>query len=109
MNISPTKLEWRAEFKRLDGAYAKSTVKSYYVAVGIFVAGCEARSLQALPANAETISAFIEDQAKTCAISTIRNRLCAIRKIPGPPNQVYCGAAAHADRVARLRHNRAGL
>lgn len=81
MDISSKTPDWRAEIKRLEGAYAKATIRSYNLAVGTFVTWCDARSLQALPASPETISAFIEDQAKTCAVSTIRNRLCSIRKI----------------------------
>lgn len=74
------KLEWRAELERLEGAYAPSTIKSYRVNVEIFVSWCEERQCSAFPASVETIAAFLEDQANTCAVSTIKQRLYSIRK-----------------------------
>lgn len=73
--------DWRQELKRLDGAYAPSTMKSYRVNVEIFVSWCNARKYEALPVSVETVAEFLEDQAKSCSISTIRVRLYAIRKI----------------------------
>ena len=73
--------DWRSELKRLEGAYAPSTMKSYRVNVEIFVSWCNARGYEALPASVETTAEFLEDQAKTCSISTIRGRFYAIRKV----------------------------
>ena len=56
-------------------------MKSYRVNVEIFVVWCDKRAYQAFPASAQTVAAFLEDQANFCAISTIRQRLYAIRKI----------------------------
>lgn len=75
-----TKRDWRGELHRLEGAYAPSTMKSYRVNVEIFVSWCEQRQFTAFPASEETISGFLEDQSLTCSISTIRQRLYAIRK-----------------------------
>lgn len=71
---------WRSELNRLEGAYAPSTMKSYRVNVEIFVAWCELRQRIAFPASEETLALFLEDQAETCSISTIRQRFYAIRK-----------------------------
>lgn len=73
--------DWRSQFKRLEGAYARSTIRGYYTDVGIFVGWCEARGLTALPAAPETLCAFIEDQALSLCAVSIHRRLCAIRKI----------------------------
>ena len=73
--------DWRQALKRLDGAYAPSTMKSYRVNVEIFVSWCDARGYVALPASVETLAEFLIDQAKICSISTIRIRYYAIRKI----------------------------
>lgn len=72
--------DWRSELTRLEGAYAPSTMKSYRVNVEIFVAWCELRQRIAFPASEETLAKFLEEQAETCSISTIRQRFYAIRK-----------------------------
>lgn len=75
------KHDWRAEFKRLDGAYAPATLKSYVTDVRLFVEWCEARELSALPAEVGTVCAFLEDQAEALCPSSVRRRLYAIRKV----------------------------
>ena len=72
--------DWRAEFKRLEGAYAPATLKSYVSDVRIFVEWCEARGLAALPGAVETVCAFLEDEAVLLCPSSVRRRLYAIRK-----------------------------
>ena len=74
------KHDWRAEFKRLDGAYAPATIRSYLTDVAIFERWCDEHGRTALPAAAETVCAFLEDQAPALAPSTVRRRLYAIRK-----------------------------
>ena len=78
--ITSTVLDWRAEFKRLEGAYAPSTMRSYYADVEIFVNWCGAHGLVSFPASVETVCSFLEDQAPDRAPSTVRRRLYAIRK-----------------------------
>ena len=72
---------WRKEFKRLEGAYAPSTMRSYYTDVEIFMQWCEDQNLVPLPASVETVCRFLEEQAPDRAPSTIRRRLYAIRKV----------------------------
>ena len=89
---SPEILDWRKEFKRLEGAYAPATMKSYYTDVRIFVEWCEERKLSALPASVETVCVFLEDQAIALCPTSVRRRLYAIRKVhrllrlPDPTN-----------------------
>ena len=76
----PKRTDWRSEFKRLEGAYAASTIRSYLVDVGIFAQWCDDSGLQPFPASIETMCAFLEAQAPALAPSTVWRRLYAIRK-----------------------------
>ena len=73
--------DWRKEFKRLEGAYAPSTMRSYYTDVEIFLHWCEGQNLVSLPSSVETVCRFLEEQAPDRAPSTVRRRLYAIRKV----------------------------
>lgn len=73
--------DWRAEFKRLEGAYAPSTLKSYISDVSIFVDWCDETGCSALPASVETMCAFLEDQARGRFPASVWRRLYAIRKV----------------------------
>ena len=75
-----TVFDWRAEFKRLEGAYAPSTMRSYYSDVEIFVRWCEEQGIAPFPASVTSVCRFLEDQAPDRAPSTVRRRLYAIRK-----------------------------
>ena len=72
---------WKTEFKRLEGAYAPSTMRSYYSDVQAFVDWCNWAQCTSFPASVRTVCEFIEEQGKTKAASTVRRRLYAIRKI----------------------------
>jgi len=63
MDKNSTTLGWRQAFKRPDGAYAPSTMKSYRVNVEKFVSWCNARGYEALPASVETVSEFLNGQS----------------------------------------------
>jgi site-specific recombinase XerD len=72
--------DWRKEFKRLEGAYAPSTMKSYYADVEIFVYWCREHGALPFPASVENVCAFLDSQAPGKSPSTVRRRLYAIRK-----------------------------
>jgi site-specific recombinase XerD len=74
------KADWRSEFKRLEGAYAPATMKSYYTDVRIFEEWCVGTGLMPFPAATQTVCAFLEDQAALLTPSSVRRRLYAIRK-----------------------------
>ena len=76
-----SELDWRKEFKRLEGAYAPSTMRSYYTDVEIFLNWCNDQDLVPFPASVETVCRFLEEQAPDRAPSTVRRRLYAIRKV----------------------------
>lgn len=75
-------LNWRSEFKRLEGAYAPSTMRSYRADVEAFEDWCGQNGIaQPFPAAIKTICHFIKDQGHAKAPSTVQRRLYAIRKV----------------------------
>ena len=72
---------WRDQFRRLEGAYAPSTMRSYYSDVQAFVDWCDAQRKAPFPASIETVCLFLEHQGLEKAASTVRRRLYAIRKV----------------------------
>jgi site-specific recombinase XerD len=80
-DLGPNKLDWQSEFKRLAGAYAPATLKSYLTDVRLFVEWCEAEGVCALPASIETVCRFLQMQSITLCPSSVRRRLYAIRKV----------------------------
>lgn len=79
--LNSIKPDWRTEFKRLEGAFAPATVKSYLTDVERFIAWCDAKGRRALPAEVDTVCSFLEDQAEILCPSSVRRRLYAIRKV----------------------------
>jgi len=76
----PIVSDWKSEFKRLEGAYAPSTLKSYYADIEIFENWCLGNGLEPFPTTVSDVCQFLEDQAPGKAPSTVRRRLYAIRK-----------------------------
>ncbi|MDF3362845.1 tyrosine-type recombinase/integrase [Sulfitobacter sp. Ks41] len=73
--------DWRTHFKRLEGAYAPSTMRSYRADVEAFETWCHENRCQAFPASVDTVCRFLQDQGTNKAPSTVRRRLYAIRKV----------------------------
>ena len=78
--VSNNVKDWRAEFKRLEGAYAPSTLKPYFADIEIYENWCLGQGLDPFPASVAVICHFLEEQAPGKAPSTVRRRLYAIRK-----------------------------
>ena len=71
-------LELAADFAK--NSKAKATQEAYASDWRIFEAWCQARSLNALPASAESLCAFLADEASAGRrASTLGRRLAAIR------------------------------
>jgi integrase/recombinase XerD len=102
------KPDWRSEFKRLEGAYAPSTLRGYYTDVQTFTNWCCAQGLQPLPANSNTVCAFIAAQGVHLRPDSVRRCLCAIRKIhqllrlPDPTTDEDVNLAMRRLRRAKL-------
>ena len=73
-------VDWRSEFQRLDGAYAPSTMKSYFTDVEVFETWCRQAGREPFPADPNTVREFLDAQSKIRAPSTVRRRLYAIRR-----------------------------
>ena len=81
-NYEPkNRLDWRTHFKRLDGAYAQSTMRSYHSDVEAFETWCQENKCNAFPASVDTVCRFLQEQGAIKAPSTVRRRLYAIRKV----------------------------
>ncbi|SMX24693.1 site-specific tyrosine recombinase XerD [Boseongicola aestuarii] len=98
---------WRAEIQRLEGAYAPSTIRSYYADVQVFVDWCESSDNVPFPASVRTVCSFLEAQGELRAPSTVRRRLYAIRKLHrllGLPDPTYDEDINLSLRRVRRKH-----
>ena len=77
---SPTLKDWRTELKRLDGAYAPATLRSYRADIEIFETWCLEQGHDPFPSDVGAVCTFLEEQAPGKAPSTVKRRLYAIRK-----------------------------
>ena len=59
MNYHSSKPDWREEFKRLDGAYAPATLRSYSACFAAFEHWAKERGFTPLPARPSLVAAFI--------------------------------------------------
>lgn len=106
------RIDWRIEFARLEGAYAPSTIRSYYSDTQAFVDWCDEQGRCPLPASVQTVCAFIEHQGKDKAASTVRRRLYAIRKVhrllrlPDPTHDEDINLSLRRVRRAKLTRPR---
>jgi site-specific recombinase XerD len=73
--------DWREALARLRGAYADSTLRAYRADMQAFEDWCDKARRRALPAEPQTIAAFITQQAERCSTATLKRRLAAIRKV----------------------------
>ncbi|MBN9079795.1 MAG: tyrosine-type recombinase/integrase [Rhizobiales bacterium] len=77
MNIG----DWIGALKRLEGAYAPSTLRGYATDFRLFASWCEQKGLTPLPAAPETIARYVDEHADLHAATTIKRRLAGIRKV----------------------------
>lgn len=64
---------------RCDGAYSQNTLRGYRNDLRHFQAWCATSGSEWLPAEPTTIARFVDEEAKTRAIATVKHRLDAIR------------------------------
>ena len=67
--------------KRLDGAYAPNTLKSYYADARSFVDWCNDRKIEPFPLTSEALCYFIESLQTGYSYSSIRRRISALRRL----------------------------
>lgn len=73
--------DWRSQFKRLEGAYAPSTLRGYYSDIQKFTDWCARQGLEPFPAGVDTVCEFIAARGIDLRPDSVRRCLCAIRKI----------------------------
>ena len=106
----PTTHDWRAEFNRLEGAYAPQTLRAYHSDLRVYEKWCEVSGEAMFPACAAQVCAFLEDQARSVTASTVQRRLYAIRKahrllrLPDPTHDEEINLTMR--RVRRQKHTR---
>jgi len=81
MNYHYNKPDWREEFKRLEGAYSPNTLRSYFACFSSFEDWAFERGYTPLPARPSLVAAYVQCMSPELSQATLRNRICAIRKV----------------------------
>ena len=75
------KTNWQCQLKRLEGAYATNTLRSYYAGVGEFVDWCEQGGRQAFPLSDDTLTAYLAHIERRLSFSSIRRKLSSVKRM----------------------------
>lgn len=102
---------------RCKGAYSDITLRGYRNDLVVFKSWCAEREASWLPADPETIARFIDEEAPTKSIATVKRRICAIQfahRISDLPSPIHDSdvhlALRRASRAKRRRpHQALGL
>ena len=81
MNYHYNKPDWREEFKRLKGAYSPNTLRSYFACFQSFEDWACERGFTPIPARPSLVAAYVQSMSPELSPATLRNRICAIRKV----------------------------
>jgi site-specific recombinase XerD len=73
--------DWQAALARLEGAYAPATLRSYRADIAVYEKWCARHGQAPFPGTTSIICAFLQDQGRSKAPSTVRRRVSAIRKV----------------------------
>ena len=93
-------------FKRLEGAYAPNTIRSYYADVSHFVDWCDAKGVPAFPLDDCVLVDYIEAHQFALKYATVRRKLAAFRRIN---SLLGCPDAVHSQEFhLALRRMRRG-
>ncbi|MBS3848553.1 site-specific integrase [Devosia sp. BSSL-BM10] len=68
--------EWHKALERLEGAYSDHTLRGYAMDMQQFQAWCIAHDHTPLPASAETLVAYVNEERQRLLPSTLGRRLC---------------------------------
>ncbi|MCT2559373.1 site-specific integrase [Tsuneonella sp. YG55] len=99
---------------RCDGAYSPTTLRGYRNDLLVFMRWCARSGRNWLPASPAAVARFIDEEARSISIATIRRRVCAIQfahrisDLPSPVrhSDVYL-ALRRATRAKRRRPRQA--
>ena len=81
MNYHYNKTDWRQEFKRLERAYSPNTLRSYFACFQSFEDWSTERGYTPIPARPSLVAAYVQSMSPELSPATLRNRICAIRKV----------------------------
>jgi site-specific recombinase XerD len=95
---------WRKTLDRLEKAYSSHTLRSYRSGFGVFSAWCRKRRVVPLPCEPATLVAYIDQESSRLRPATLKNRLCAIRKVHRLSE--YGDPTAHPDVELAMRRAR---
>lgn len=73
--------DWKTSLLRLEGAYSPSTMRGYRSDFTAFETWCDGNGRSSLPAAPETVAAFVDANGTRMKPSTLKRRLCSIRKL----------------------------
>lgn len=102
--------EWHKALERLAGAYSPHTLRSYGSDFACFANWSLAHGESPLPASPHLVARYLDAEASRLKPSTLKRRLCGIRKIhrltdhPDPTNDVEVDLAFR--RARRLKPSR---
>ena len=101
-------------FARCQGAYSDITLRGYRNDLKVFKGWCERKRENWLPATPEAVAQFVDEEAPSLAIATLKRRICAIQfahriaDLPSPINHSDVHLAVRrASRAKRRRPNQA--
>ena len=66
---------------KLEGAYASSTLRSYYADATAFVDWCQARNITPFPLTSATLRAYIDGDQDRYTYSSMRRRISGLRRV----------------------------
>jgi integrase/recombinase XerD len=72
---------WHQALERLECAFSPHTLRSYKSDFGVFENWCLAHGETPLPTNPEVVARYVDAEAPRLKPSTLKRRLCGIRKI----------------------------
>ena len=72
---------YRTAIRRLAGAYAPNTLKSYYADTNAFVDWCYVKNIEPFPLTSSGVREYIEAMATDYSYASIRRRLSCLRRI----------------------------
>ena len=102
-------MNFETVFASCEGAYSPNTMRGYRKDLECFKSWCDERSLEWLPADADSVTSYVDALSATLSIATVKRRLCAIRFahfIANLKNPIDHSSVHLAVRRASLRKRR---
>ena len=101
--------DWHQALQRLGGAYSPQTLRSYKSDFHAFETWCLSHGEVSLPTSPAAVARFLDAEAQRLKPSTLKRRLCGIRKIhrltgyPDPTDDLEVDLAFRRARRLKTR------